>query len=276
MKLYSLILPDFLCLIMGACTPATDDSLSPDVQPVVQAYLVPGQPISVQVTKQVPFVDDTTGQGQPIDGLALRITNAAKAYPLRAIGNGTYQSNPDLVVKTGQLYQLDFDYAGRHVSGSTVIPARPVSFSADQTEVYELPLVPVRGGGGQQSATPVRLTWTNPTGEYYFVVVDNVEANPVSIINRPNNPNGPVTNASRRFRGQPVQSDFTTIQPQSFQYFGRHRVVLFHLNPDYAALYKQNSTSTQNISTPPTALTNSLGLFTGINTDTLYVTVKQQ
>ena len=279
MKFSFYLLFGILLLGGGGCTPATDDALAPDARPVVQAYLVPGQPISVQVTKQIPFVDDTTGQGQPINGLALSITNAAKTYPLQTLGNGTYQSGGDITVKTGQTYQLDFDYTGRHVSGSTVIPSRPVSFSASQTEIYRTAISPGMGGSGgfgNQAATPVRLTWANPTGEYYFVVVDNIEASPVAIINRPNNPAVPATNANRRFRSQPVQSDFTNIQPQSFQYFGRHRVVLFHLNPDYAALYKQNSTSTQNVSTPPTTLTNGLGLFTGINTDTLYLAVKPQ
>jgi hypothetical protein len=269
----------FSLVAISACTPDVRDTLSPDVQPVVQAYLTPGQPISVQVTKQIPFVADTTGQGEPINGLTLSISTAGKPYTLRAMGNGTYVASPDLVVKTGPAYQLDFDYSGKHVSGSTVIPTHPVSFSADQTVVYRTAITVGGGmggfgGAGAQTATPVRLTWLNPIGDYYFVVVDNVEANPVEIITRPNGSNTQAAN--RRFRSQPVQSDFTTIQAQSFQYFGRHRVVLFHLNPDYAALYKQNSTSTQNISTPPTTLTNGLGLFTGINTDTLYVNVKQQ
>ena len=281
MRLYHLFISGLLLFLVGACTPATDDSLSPDVQPVVQAYLVPGQPISVLVTKQIPFEDDTTGQGQPIDGLALSISTAAKTYALRALGSGTYQATPDLAVKTGQTYQLDFDYSGRHVSGSTVIPTRPVSFSTDQTDVYRTAITIGAGMGNAgglttQSTTPVHLTWSNPTGDYYYVVVDNIEVSPVSIITRATSTSSTITNTARRFQSQPVQSDFTNIQPASFQYFGRHRVVLFHLNPDYAALYKQNSTSTQNISTPPTALTNGLGLFTGLNADTLYLNVKQQ
>lgn len=281
MKLYHCFIFGLLLLITGACTPNTDNTLNPNIQPVVQAYLVPGQPVSVTVTKQTPFENDTTGQGQPISGLNLTIQNNAKTYPLQSLSNGTYLSKTDLSVKAGQTYQLDFDYNGHHVSGSTAIPTRPVSFSASQTEVYRTAITPgsgmgnFGGQGNQAQATPIRLTWNNPIGDYYFVVVDNIETNPVSIITS-NNSAGPVGNAARRFRGEPIQSDFTTIQAQSFQYFGRHRVVLFHLNPDYAALYKQTSTSTQNISTPPTTLTNGLGLFTGINTDTLYVTVKQQ
>lgn len=272
-----------LLLVAAGCTSATNDVLSPDVKPVVQAYLVPGKAISVSVTKQIPFADDTTGQGQPIDGLTLTISTNAKTYLLKPLGNGTYQGGVELAVKTGQTYQIDFDYSGHHVSGSTVIPTRPVSFSTDQTEVYRTAIVAGTGPGGfggpggqNQAAAPIRLTWSNPIGDYYFVVVDNIEASPVPIINLGTNATGAGANANRRFRSQPVQSDFTTIQPQSFQYFGKHRVVLFHLNPDYAALYKQNSTSTQNISTPPTTLTNGLGLFTGLNTDTLYVTVKPQ
>ncbi|WP_332368583.1 hypothetical protein [Spirosoma telluris] len=125
-----------------------------------------------------------------------------------------------------------------------------------------------------QTNTSIKLTWKNSTSDYYYVVVNTVEANPVPIIS--NTGSTSVTIPTRQFQSEPQQYDNTTIQSQSFQYFGVYRVVLFHLNPDYAALYKQNSTSTQNISTPPSSITNGLGLFTGINTDTLYVTVKEQ
>lgn len=63
------------------------------------------------------------------------------------------------------------------------------------------------------------------------------------------------------------------ILPQTFKYFGKHYAVLYRLNPDFAALYRSAGTTTQNISTPPTSLVNGLGIFTGVNADTLAFTV---
>jgi hypothetical protein len=55
-----------------------------------------------------------------------------------------------------------------------------------------------------------------------------------------------------------------------------HNVILMHVNPDYAALYRSSGSTSQNISTPPTSITNGLGVFTGVNADTLKFEVKQR
>lgn len=276
MKLYPL-----LVLLAGSTTlfscQETVTTLAPDDKPVVEAYLAPGQPMTVHVTKQIPFNADTTGQGQPIAGLALKISGNTTTYALRYVGDGLYQTAVDAMPKLGQTYTLAFDYLGQRVTATTQIPAKPAGYQQDITELVRTPQVqggPGGGGGGPQQQGAVRLSWQNPTAEYYFVVVDNVEATPI-LINQNVNPNRPLQQ-NRRFRNQPTQSDFDNVRGQSFQYYGKHRMVLFHLNPDYAALYKQNSTSTQNIATPPTTVVNGLGIFTGVNTDTLYVNVKPQ
>ncbi|MEZ0538885.1 DUF4249 family protein [Fibrella arboris] len=252
--------------------------IAPDDQPVIEAYLAVGQPMTVRVTKQIPFSTDTTGQGKPVEGLAITITGGGSTYPLRYVGDGQYQSNPDVKPKVGQTYTMAFEYLGQRVTATTQIPTRPVNYQQDVTEIIRT--APVQGGGPggggilQQLQAAVHLTWQNPTADYYFVVVDNIEVDPV-LINQNVNPNRPLAQ-NRRFRNEPTQSDFDDVRGQNFQYYGRHRLILFHLNPDYAALYKQNSTSTQNIATPPTTVVNGLGIFTGVNTDTLYVNVKAQ
>ncbi|WP_229370133.1 DUF4249 domain-containing protein [Fibrivirga algicola] len=265
-----------LLLTMAGCTEKTT-AIAPDDQPVIEAYLAVGQPMTVRVTKQIPFSIDTTGQGKPIAGLSISISSGASTYPLRYIGDGQYQSNPDVKPSVGKTYALSFEYLGQRVTATTQIPTKPVNFQQDVTELIRTApgMGSGPGGGGPlQQQAAVRLTWQNPTADYYFVVVDNVEAIPV-LINQNVNPNRPLAQ-NRRFRNQPTQSDFDDVQGQSFQYYGKHRMILFHLNPDYAALYKQNSTSTQNIATPPTTVVNGLGIFTGVNTDTLYVNVKAQ
>jgi hypothetical protein len=43
--------------------------------------------------------------------------------------------------------------------------------------------------------------------------------------------------------------------------------------PDYASLYSENSTSSQNLTNPSTSIVNGYGIFTGLNADTLYLNV---
>jgi hypothetical protein len=60
-----------------------------------------------------------------------------------------------------------------------------------------------------------------------------------------------------------------------FQYYGTHRIILYHVLPDYATLYDSNSTSSQNLSNPSTSILNGYGIFTGLNSDTLFVEVTE-
>lgn len=284
MKAISFLLISIVLVAFWGCEPVAD-GLLPNDQPVVEAYLVAGQPFTLRVTKQIPFDADTTRQGQPIDGLSITIKSGDQTIPLTSEGQGYYISNQKTVAKVGKTYDLAFNYLGQQISASTIIPPKPVNFTQDRTEVQRTAITvgagPGQGGFGPGSLgtqdPPVHLTWSNSTGEYHFVIFDNIEDNPVPIINAQANnnnglPQGPGL-LNRRIRNEPTQADNNDIQAQSFQYFGNHRIVLFRLNPDYAALYKQTSTSTQNISTPPTTITNGLGIFTGLNADTLYVNV---
>lgn len=128
------------------------------------------------------------------------------------------------------------------------------------------------GGLQQDDNTPLVLSWDNPTGEYYFVVQQSADSNSDPVISINNGQGLP----QRRINNQPTNGSVTNIQPRSFSYFGKYNVILFRLNPDYAALYRSGGTSTQNLSTPPTAITNGLGIFTGVAPDTIQVLVQKK
>lgn len=76
-----------------------------------------------------------------------------------------------------------------------------------------------------------------------------------------------------QFRKEPERADSSALNSREFSYFGTHRVVLFHLNVDYASLYDDASTSSLNLTNPTTSIENGYGIFTGISTDTLYIDV---
>jgi hypothetical protein len=79
-----------------------------------------------------------------------------------------------------------------------------------------------------------------------------------------------------RFRKAPTTSAGLQMRPQEFQYFGTHRLILYHVLPDYASLYDDKTASSQNLTNPSTSIINGSGIFTGLNADTLYLELEEQ
>jgi len=57
--------------------------------------------------------------------------------------------------------------------------------------------------------------------------------------------------------------------------FGTYQIIVFRVNPEYAALYESSSNSTLSLEEPPTNIVNGLGIFTGVSSDTLYLEVSE-
>jgi hypothetical protein len=282
MKIYKdfskIILTFGLALGFGMMACETDSNLiEGGVKPVVEAYLVPGKPISVTVKKEIAFTADTSALQAPILGLNIKVSGDGQTYALKSSGNGLYESDKSVKLKVGVTYSLSFDYNGKAISASTTIPTKPVGFKSNLNSIARTKLDLSSGSSSIRNPdenVDVNLTWTNPTNEYHFVVADNIETSPVAIITLPTNVN--FQEIIRRFRSQPVLGTETRLRSQQFEFFGNHNLILLKVNPDYVALYNSTGTTSQNISTPPTTITNGLGIFTGVNADTLAFTVKQK
>ncbi|MEA5401675.1 DUF4249 family protein [Arcicella sp. DC2W] len=266
--------------LLGFLIACEEDSnfIQGGAKPIVEAYLVAGKPISLIVKKEIAYNEDTSNTQTPINGLDIKISDGTNTYALTSVGEGLYKSDTNVKLKVGVTYNLSFVYNGNPVTASTIIPTKPVGFTTDITSIARTKLNLSSGGGFGggfvDENVNVNLTWSNPTSDYHFVVVDNLEVSPVLIITLPTSTN--FSDLTRRFRSQPVQGTTTILRSQQFQYFGKHNIVLLKVNPDYAALYNSTGSTSQNISTPPSTITNGLGIFTGVNADTLAFTVKQK
>ena len=182
-----------------------------------------------------------------------------------------YTDSSLVIAKIGT-YALRFNYNGKPVTSSTSIPSKPIGYtqSVDTMTIAQKTGTIGSGGGGSGGGAyrpnPVQLNWTNTDASYYVVVVENIEVNPIAI-------DLTTDGTPRIFRNQPTQGNQYQIQSRSFHYYGMHRLILFHLNPDYAALYNNNGTNSQTLTNPQTNLTNGLGIFTGLSTDTLMMKI---
>jgi hypothetical protein len=264
--------------LLSGCT-ETNRVINSNQKPVIEAFLAPGKPVSLKLTTVIGYTDAADSIARPIDGQTIQIrVSDGNIFTLKGVGEGLYESANNELVSFGLTYTLDFTYNDLPISATTTIPTRPTGFTLSRNIIYrsKVDLSSGTGGGfrpGSEDRTPIEAAWNNPAGEYHFIALINTETTPEAIVILPTDTDNNRFPINRRFNNEPTTANISNIQPQSFQYFGKHYAVLYRLNPDYAALYKSGGTTTQNISTPPTSITNGLGIFTGVNADTLIVNV---
>lgn len=276
MKSKSLILLLIVIAELTSCN-KLDYSEFTDI-PIVESYLRPGDYVRLTVSRQIPFSSNVTFSSDDIDALSIKITNNNSDYILTPLGGGKYIDST-LIVAEGERYDLSFIYNSKNVRAYTEIPSRPLNFTQSATSVSVMrmdstfmPAGGAGGGGGMwEMPEPFTLTWGNEDDSYYIVIIENMEEtlDPVRDFGDDERPEG-------KFRKAPTTSSGLEMRPQEFQYFGNHRIILYHVLPDYASLYEEKTNSSQNLTNPSTAIMNAYGIFTGLNADTLYLQVEEQ
>ncbi|MDB5255661.1 MAG: hypothetical protein JWM14_356 [Chitinophagaceae bacterium] len=265
-RLITILLAVTFIGILVSCQ-QTDDGDFTDYA-ILQGYIQEGHYFTLTVSRQVPFADDVTYSSDDINNLIISVDYNSSTYVLTPLGNGMYIDS-SIIVNEGDTYHLSFVFNNQQVSAITTVPYKPVNF---QSSVTELEVPPQSGGQGPPQGTipePVILTWNNTDATYYIAVIQNMETNPVPITS------GTTSQNEKRFRTPPTALNTSEIRPLDFTYYGMHRIILYHVLPDYAFLYTQNNSSSQNLTSPSSAITNGYGIFTGLNSDTLFIDVNQ-
>lgn len=244
---------------------------------IVSAYIYAGSPVdSIRITQAISYGQSDSNLIS-LDGLSPSLSDGSNTWMLTSIGNGYYQ-NLDLIIEEESSYQLKFEHNGEIVSAISYVPAaKPANLSASEIEMDRIESGSFPGSLGEQP-DPIEISWDNEEGDYYYVLIENLEENPAyinEILRDILEENGDLA----RFRrlSEPEITDFYAINPRrDLQEFGTHRVIVFRVNPEYAALYETASNSTLNISAPPTNIDNGLGIFSGLSGDTLYFEVRER
>ncbi|HQW26081.1 MAG TPA: DUF4249 family protein [Saprospiraceae bacterium] len=264
----SFLLFTFMLLIHGCTQQETSEFTD---WAIIETYIQPGDYLNVKVTRQLPFSSDVEYAADDINNLSITVTSDNIVYNLTPLGDGIYIDS-SLIVAENAEYTLSFLFNSQVVSAYTYIPSKPRNFKQSVTSIYVTRIDSTSGfpTGGFSMPDPVELTWDNPDHDYYLAIVENVETTLDPI--RDFGDNDPPSNI---FRKSPTTAAATEIRSQEFQYFGTHRIILYHVLPDYAALYNESTTSSQNLTNPSTSITNGYGIFTGLNADTLFIEVRE-
>lgn len=265
--IFSLVLGIGFMFIFNSCD--TEETLLAfnDI-PVVESYLITTRPVSIQITRKTPYDANIALSDDNLDLLQVKVLYNDQIRLIPSVGNGEYKDLA-FIPQEGVKYKLEFEFNNQTVSSSTEILSKPENFKQSVTQI-KMPGIDFSTRPPTRPAMPdpVKLTWTNGDNSYYMVVIENMETAPTAI-----NDYGDKLPPGRFFRNAPTQTNQYEIQSMQFQYYGRHRLILYHLNADYAALYNDTGNSSQNLTNPTTNIENGLGIFTGINADTLLVNV---
>ena len=240
--------------------------------PIVESYLLPGDTVAVKLTRQTPFYDAVTYSSDDINNMTITISKGGESFQLIPEGKGKY-IHDQLHIAEGDTVSLNFRFNEKDVSGLTWVPAKPESMSQSVTRIYLPKIDSTSGFPGQGSMPePVEITWSNPDNSYYLIIIENIETDPELIRELDEDEDRPAF----AFRKAPTSNNSEMLRPMEFEYFGTHRIILFHVLPDYAALYEQNSSSSLNLTNPSTSISNAYGIFTGLSSDTLMLEVKKE
>ena len=195
-----------------------------------------------------------------------RISNISKNVVIfpEFESSGSFILNSD-ALKLGEedILELEISFNNRTIFANAIVP-KPTRLMALNNEELKLNYV--------VDAVPnrINLSW-EPYGDpdYYIVQIDTASENPDEIDGEriAVDPGDPYFNRV----GIPVNASELEISYPAVNYFGRHRVVLFHISKDLYDLYNnpvQGSYNKLNQS-----VVNGLGIFTALNSDTLYFEV---
>ena len=254
-------------LAAQACTDS--DPMGPGVELlVVRAFLFAGEPVAdIRITTTVPLVSEDT-LGIPVSDATVWLERDGVRFDLIAtpgVAGAYHYPGSDLVVGVGETFELGISRGSATISATTVVPSPPEGFavSSDVMDVVDL----TAGGFGGRGGGPggglafggLIVTWTNPDRDLFFVVVDNLETDPVQI------PAPEFIGRARRFVSAPTPADSTTISQLSLTHLGEHRIRLYRVNQEYADLYEGRVQDSRDLNEPPSNILGGLGVFSAFS-----------
>jgi len=272
--LNNIILISIFILSFFACEKQNIESIETKTA-VVEGFLHANQPIdSLKITQSFSYTQLET-EVITLDDLDVSISDLNTQYNLTSMGNGFYQ-NLDVLIEYDKTYRLEFAWEGEIVAAETYIPLKKeAQLSVEVVELEKVELGTMGGGGMPGEVDPIEITWENNEGDYYYIVIENLEEDPEYV----NENFATVVNGDRPrfvFITEPQISNFYAIDARrELTQYGQHQIIVYRVNPEYAALYESSGNSTLSLEQPPTNVENGLGIFTGVSSDTLYLEVNE-
>lgn len=268
------LLPVLVGLLLSACD-TTDPSPPAENEIVVQGFLYADPATdSIRLTRAVPL-DSTGTTPPPVPNatVTLHKENATYTFASDDAGSGLYTyPGDDLTVDAGNRFLLDIAHEDTRITAETTVPEPPtgVDLSGTVLEAPDFSGIPGDIGSGR---TTLSVRWTNPNDALHFVVVESlVEDDPEFIF---------PDEIRERFDGfqfvtRPTTATSYTISLAQLDVLGPHRLTVYRINEEYAALYENQTQDSRDLNEPPSNVNGGLGVFSAFNgTSVTFEVVRQ-
>lgn len=274
--LYLLLLSCFLC----SCDEENLNDIAAN-QFVVEAFLYAGEPIDdIRIKTTFPLADEED-TSTPINDADVTLTKNGETYTLLASGDQGYYYYPggDLIVETGDLFQLMVVHNGITATAETIVPTPTTGLEISQDSI-KVPRISF-GQDREEIVAAIRefllgsrivANWENPNSDLYFMVVESVfdTINPIFP--------GPVIDALERFRfvSEPTDEASLEFLAGTLISFGTYAVKVYHINQEYAQLYENRQQDSRDLNEPPSNVENALGVFSAFNSQEVFFEVVRE
>ena len=245
---------------------------------VVRGYLYAGQPVTDVIIASTLALDDESETAIPIGSAVVFLKRGAEEFVLSPVHSYdttetdttfsityTYPDS-DLVVAEGDTFILDINYGEQHLTSEAIVPAKPDSFSSNIDTMY----VPSFDRNRDYirwifaDSNIIRLNWDNPEDHFHYLLMDNVEEDPEPLEKT-------LPPRWRRFISEPFIDTSYAMRASTITHFGRHDIVLFHVQTDYVLLYQSSGQNSRDLNEPYNNINGGLGMFTAFNSDTVSI-----
>lgn len=264
--------------ILQGCSDDSDLVMSQEMI-VVQAYLYAHEPVNdIRLTRTLPLDVETDTEPEPVNDADIRLIKEEMHFALDASpGDSGYYHYPgdDLVVRAGELFTLQVEHEGQLLQAQTIVPEAPEGVTISRTSTYIPNMEDIFLGEIDMNDLIVSVNWNNYDEALYFVTIENIENNPLSISDEDGFLRG--GNMRRRMVFRPTRMDEFRISPMQFEYYGKHLVKVYHVNQEYADLFDSQEQDSRTLNEPLTNIQNGLGIFSAFhsNTDSIFLTVNE-
>ena len=257
----------FLLVFTFGCEESISTEINKDIV-VVQAFVYADQPVTdVSLTEVLPLGTEDT-LAPPISNAEVYINKGDDSFLLSEDNNREgYYSYPgnDLIINSGDELTLQINVNGQNILAKTIVPPKPINLVLDSDTL----LIPDIAEGIRMRDLPdiekysINLTWDNTDESYYYVVIENIEENPVPIDLQ-------FGKFATRFVTEPSISSEYRASFRTITHFGRHLMILYRVNQEYVDLYESREQDSRNLNEPLTNIENGLGVFSAFASDSVY------
>ncbi len=264
-EMYINIFIIFLTFLFWGCEENILTEIGKDVV-VVEGFLYEGQPVKdISLSEVLPLGSIDT-LAPPITNAQVTISNGSETFTLIPDGlrEGFYHDpENNFIVSSGDAFSLVVNIGDQRLSAVTTVPPKPQNLDLGS----ETLLIPNITTGIRNlpdlDIYSTTLSWNNFDDSNYYVVIENLEENPVAVDIQSGK-------FATRFVSAPSISNEYKVSFRTVTHLGRHLMILYRVNQEYVDLYESRDQDSRNLNEPLTNIENGLGVFSAFASDSVY------